>query len=283
MSKTLNNTKYYLVLLAFAYVILAVLPVRSESESEKDSFPWLSTFEVGDYAETFRSNNEVVKTGRKLARLPIGVHSLEEGQENAPVVLIGIHGLGIHGYEWVYPLDILDSDKIHTFFYRWNSLYPQSESQEILFNAIDNIADDRQAPLEKVVILAHSCGGVLAISSIEELRSDIQFEIHAIAAPLNGLGIFTFCEPSLPATIPKNVIVKQWRTTRTKDSVFWWFGEDPQVVSIDPSETVRLPPYHLGVRLGHVRSISWVAEQLSDDLIGESDKIEPLANSETHD
>lgn len=277
----LNNPKYELVFVTITFVIFAVLPVGTEPKSEKDSFPWLLTFEVGDYAKTFRSNDEVVKTGRKLARLPIGVHSLEEGQENAPVVLIGIHGLGIHGYEWVYPLDTLDSDNIHIFFYRWNSWYPQPKSQEILLKAIDKIAEDRQTPLDKVVLLAHSCGGVLAISTIEELRSDIQFEIHTIAAPLNGLGIFTFCEPDLPVTIPKNVIVKQWRTTRIKDSVFWWFGEDPQVVSIDPSETVRLPPYYRGVRLGHVRSISWVAEQLVADLTEEGDGIKPLASSET--
>ncbi len=281
MSKASNTTKYYLVLLTSAYAILAVLPVWSESESEDDSFPWLSTFEVGEFAETFNSNQEVIKSGRKLARLPIGVHSLEEEQEDAPVVLIGIHGFGVHGYEWVYPLVTLDSEKIHTFFYRWNSLYPQSESREILIKKIDNITDDRQAPLEKVVLLAHSCGGVLAISAIKELRSDIQFEIHTIAAPLNGLGIFTVCEPQIPETLPENVVVKQWRTTRSKDSVFWIFTEDPQVVFIDPSETVRLPPYHRGVRLGHVRSISWVAEQLAGDLVEEVDRNDALADLET--
>lgn len=260
---------------------LFVVPVSSESESESqnDSFPWLSTFAVGDFAETYKSNNSVNKSGRQLRKLPVGVHSLEKDQENAPVVLIGIHGYGVSGYEWIYPFVTLDSENIHTFFFRWNYLGKNSNAREIMLESIDEIVENRQGPLEKIVLLAHSCGGVMAISAMDELRSDIPFDLHTVASPLNGLGIFTVCKPHIPKVVPENVSVHQWRTTRTKDSVYWIFSKDPQVVSIEPSSAVRLPPYYRDVRLGHVRSLSWVAEQLAGTF-NESHETEPIARSD---
>lgn len=260
---------------------LFVVPVSSESESESqnDSFPWLSTFAVGDFAETYKSNNSVNKSGRQLRKLPVGVHSLEKDQENAPVVLIGIHGYGVSGYEWIYPFVTLDSENIHTFFFRWNYRGKNSNAREIMLESIDEIVEKRQGPLEKIVLLTHSCGGVMAISAMDELRSDIPFDLHTVASPLNGLGVFTVCKPRIPKVVPENVTVHQWRTRRTKDSVYWIFSKDPQVVSIEPSSVVRLPPYYRDVRLGHVRSLSWVAEQLAGTL-SESHETEPIARSD---
>ena len=279
MSKALNRIKYYLVLLASAFAILAVFPVRSEPESEDDSFPWLTTFEVGDFAETYKSNRFVVKSGRQLRKLPVGLHSLEKDQEDTPVVLIGIHGYGVSGYEWIYPFVTLDSENIHTFFFRWNYLGKNSNAREIMLESIDEIVESRQGPLEKIVLLTHSCGGVMAISAMDELRSDIPFDLHTVASPLNGLGVFTVCKPRIPKLVPENVTVHQWRTTRAKDSVYWIFAKDPQVVSIEPSSAVRLPPYYRDVRLGHTRSLSWVAEQLAGTF-SENHETEPIARSD---
>ena len=272
-----TSKKHYFAAIILVWVTGIALP--SWSDVEDDSFPWLATFEIGKFAETFKSNRYVNRSGRKLASLPVGVHSLEKDQTAAPIALIGIHGFGVSGYEWIYPYVTLDTDNIHTFFYRWNALQSSSQTIENLLKGIDNIVENREAPLEKIVILAHSCGGVIATSAIEELPTDVQFDLHTVASPLNGLGLFTVCKPRLPESVPENVTLHQWRTTRVKDSVYWIFSEDPQVVSLEPSSATRLPSYYRGVRLGHVRSLSWVAEQLADSL-NKNRATEEIAHSE---
>lgn len=274
----LTPTKYTGLIVGVAAFIF-VVSVSSKADSQNDSFPWLSTFSVGDFAETYKSNDSVRKFGRQLKKLPVGVHSLEKDQESAPVVLIGIHGFWVSGYEWIYPFKTLDTENIHTFFFRWKPLGKNSNAREIMLESIDEIVENRQGPLKKIVLLAHSCGGVMAISAMDKLRSDIQFDLHTVASPLNGLGIFTVCKPRIPKVVPENVSVHQWRTTRTKDSVYWIFSKDPQVVSIEPSSAVRLPPYYRDVRLGHVRSLSWVAEQLAGTF-SENRETEPIARSD---
>lgn len=275
---SLTPTKHTSLLVGIA-AFLFVVSMSSESESQNDSFPWLSTFTDGNFAETYKSNDSVRKFGRQLRKLPVGVHSLEKDQENAPVVLIGIHGYCARGYEWIYPFMTLDTENTHTFFFRWNPLDKNSNAREIMLESIDEIVENRQGPLNKIVLLAHSCGGVMAISAMDKLRSDIPFDLHTVASPLNGLGVFTVCKPQIPKVVPENVSVHQWRTRRSKDSVYWIFAKDPQVVSIEPSSVVRLPPYYRDVRLGHVRSLSWVAEQLADTL-SESHETEPIARSD---
>lgn len=257
---------------------LVGMVVHADQSDQVDDFPWLSTLELGDWSTTYQTNPKIVKSGRKLANLAVGVHSLEQDQEHAPIVLIGIHGYGVHGFEWVSPFLELDSEEVHVHFYRWNSLRQNEKARLLLLRRIDEIIAARTAPLERIVVLAHSCGGVMAASAMKRFPTDVRIDLHTVAAPLNGLGLLTVCKPDLPESVPENVNLHQWRTTKAKDSVFWYFTKDPQIVTLQPSKTVRLPPKYLGIRLGHVRSISWVANQLKDDLSGNSEN-EPIAHS----
>lgn len=255
--------------------VLSILSIHAEGEEESkpaiENFPWLHTLEVGEWPTTYKTNDQVVRTGKPFRQIPYGLHSLEEDQEANPTVLIGIHGFKARGFEWVYPLVVMDDDSIHTHYFRWDFLEKNSKARRTLLADLSDVIEQRTAPLERVVIVAHSCGGVMVTAAIDDLPSEVNFDIHTVASPLNGLGLFTVCRPNLPDTLPDNVSLTQWRTAKEKDNVFWWFPTDPQKITRDYGLTFRLPKKYHGIRLGHVRSLSWVAERIfSDDPLNES-------------
>ena len=286
MKKT-GPSKSHLQLLWLVVPILSILStyIQGEQEpeaSDADDFPWLDTLEVGEWPTTFKSNDEVIRTGKKLSGLPFGLHSLEEDQKANPTVLIGIHGFKARGYEWVYPLSIMDTDSIHTHYFRWDYLEKNSKARKLFLEDLSELIEDRTVPLERVVIVAHSCGGVMVTAAINDLPNDVQFDIHAVASPLNGLGLFTVCRPDLPESLPDNVTLTQWRSSNDQDSVFWWFPHDPQKLNRNYGRTIQLPEEYHGIRLGHVRSLSWVAERIfSEDPLNESFSPEQVFENET--
>ena len=271
--------------LLFVLAVLCILGINIHGQEEHKSvakdFPWLHTMEVGDWPTTFKTNKQVVRTGKPLRQIEYGLHSLEEDQEENPTVLIGIHGFKARGFEWVYPLLTMDDDSIHTHYFHWDFLDKNSIARTMLLEDLSELIEQRTAPLERIVIVAHSCGGVMVASAIDDLPEDVDFDIHTVASPLNGLGLLTVCRPNLPETLPENITLTQWRTAKEKDSVFWWFPRDPQKITRDYGVTVELPKKYHGIRLGHVRSLSWVAERIfSDDPLNESSSTEQLVESE---
>ena len=48
-----------------------------------------------------------------------GLNALESNMSNANEVLIGVHGRNCEGYEWVYPLKVLNTNNKEIYFYRW--------------------------------------------------------------------------------------------------------------------------------------------------------------------
>ena len=266
--------------------VLCILGINILGEEEQkpaaDIFPWLHTLEVGEWPTTYKTNKQVVRTGTPFRQIEYGLHSLEEDQEGNPTVLIGVHGFKARGFEWVYPLVTMDTDSIHTLYFHWNFLDKNSKARMMLLEDLSELIEQRTAPLERIVIVAHSCGGVMVASAIDDLPEDINFDIHTVASPLNGLGLFTVCRPNLPESLPDNVTLTQWRTAKEKDSVFWWFPRDPQKIIKEYGVTIELPKKYHGIRLGHVRSLSWVAERIfSEDLPNESSSTEQLLESET--
>ena len=238
-----------------AFLILGIqLHPHDQHDLEENDYPWLSTLKLGDWANTFKSNKQVVQTGRPLFKLPYGLHSLEQGQESNTTVLIGIHGFKARGYEWVYPLLVMDNESIHTHFFRWDFYDKNDKARKLLLEDLDEMIEHRTEPLERIVIVAHSCGGVMVASAINDLPKDVKIDLHTVASPLNGLGWFTVCKAKLPESLPENMTFTQWRTAKVKDSVFWWFPRDPQKIQLDYSEVVQLPKKYNGIRLGHVRS-----------------------------
>ena len=259
----------------FVVPALLILGIQFHAHEKHDpvgeDFPWLHTLEVGEWPSTFKTNKQVVQTGRPLRQLSVGLHSLEQNQEANPTVLIGIHGFKARGFEWVYPLLVMDDESIHTHFFRWDFLDDNSKARKILLEDLTELIEHRTAPLKRIVIVSHSCGGVMVASAIDELPKDVNFEMHTVASPLNGLGWLSVCRPNLPESLPDNITFTQWRTEKVKDSVFWWFPSDPQKIALDYGVTIQLPKKYHGIRLGHVRSLSWAAERIfAEDPLNES-------------
>lgn len=268
-------------------LVLCILGIHIQGTEQKitdERFPWLHTFNVGDWPTTFKTNKQVVQTGKPLRRIAYGLHSLEEGQESNPTVLIAIHGFKARGYEWVYPLSIMDDDSIHTHYFRWDFLEKNTKARRIFLADLSEVMERRTAPLERIIIVGHSCGGVMVASAIADFPENVQIDVHTVASPLNGLGLFTVCRPKLPKSLPENVSLTQWRTSKVQDSVFWWFPRDPQRISKDFGATIALPKKYHGIRLGHVRSLSWVAERIFEEKpLNENSSPERLVETEDSD
>ena len=120
--------------------------------------------------------------------------------------------------------------------------------------------------LNKIILLAHSSGGLLVVAFAEAWEMDFPLQIHSIAAPLAGMGIFTsICNYEVPNNLRENIELHQWRTIKELDGAFSDLDYDPQVVKILKSKVTRLPETYKGNKLGHNWSISWVADELSKE------------------
>ena len=263
-----NATATALVLLitaGFTTSLFARDDTASKYVLENDpEYPWLDTLEVGDWLDTLKATRQTGKIGRRLHRIEPGLHNLEREDETQRHLFIGVHGFASRGYEWLYPLNMMDAPDTTTYFFKWVWLNGVTPFRPLFLSELNRVVENATEPVEKITIVAHSCGGVLVASVMEEFPRDIEYEIHVVAAPLAGMGLFTVCKPTVPSAVPDGISFTQWRTVQSLDSAFFYFMNDPQIVDIHNSEVVQLPPSYRGKRLGHVRALSWVVEQLQD-------------------
>ena len=89
--------------------------------------------------EEFQIEEDVFVSGKALMSLDYGLRSLEEQSENQEILLIGVHGSESRGYEWVYPLQTLDTPETLTLFFRWNDKKCPGPSYEKLYSSIDSL------------------------------------------------------------------------------------------------------------------------------------------------
>ena len=209
--------------------------------------------------ESFR----VTGVGRCLMKLPHGLHSVEERTNSQNDVLIGIHGFKAVGGEWVEPYVTLDTDKLDLYYFRWNYLGEQAAARSLFLSELMHLLAKRNNSAARITIIGHSCGGVLITSLLSELNFPNPIEVHLVATPLRGLGLFTVCKPKIPKEFPSGIEITQWRTQKHLDAVFWYFPSDPQDFDIPFSKVIRLPLSIDGKRLGHVRSLEWVAQRMA--------------------
>ena len=244
-------------------LLLTVAAVSVDSEETDDlDFPFLQTLDKGNWKESPESDMVVRKNGARLLQLPKGLHFLEEEIDSSRDVLIAIHGFGARGYEWVYPLLTLDNEETDSYFLRWAYIQDRTVGEELLLTGLEELIETRGELFTKATFIAHSCGGVLLASVLDRLPEAIEYEVHIVASPVAGLGLFTVCKPDIPETIPDNITVTQWKTQHHLDSVFTFFPNNPQDIGIDFLNEMQLPERYRGKRLGHVRSLSWVADQI---------------------
>jgi pimeloyl-ACP methyl ester carboxylesterase len=239
----LNSTK----------VLLASLLLATACSDQDPAYPWLS--ELNDKADAKHS-------GKRLMALPEGLHGLEPADATARTILVGIHGYGSEGYEWVYPLKTIDNDENATYFYRWNYNGCPTPAAGSLTESIGSILAESPG-VDLVRLVGHSYGGVLAATIVKEWNYATPVEIHVVAAPLAGIGALgAQCDYSPPDSIGENVRFFQWRTQHSLDGAFKDMETDPQIIDLADSTVTRLPETYNGHRLGHNWSISWVADTL---------------------
>ena len=203
-------------------------------------------------------NKEYLKSGQKLMDLDFGLHDLEVNQTGKEV-LIAIHGGDSRGFEWIYPLQTIDNVVTKTYFFRWDTTKCPQKTIPILVREILAMKD-----IEKITILGHSYGGILSSLLLNEIET-IETDIHVIAAPLASSDLNKYCEYIHPTSKNNNVSYYQWRTIKKLDYAFNSFDYDPQLIDFKESTVVRLPREYRGNRLGHLWSISWVADNINLD------------------
>ena len=210
----------------------------------------------------FKITGDVFDSGKRLMSLPYGLHTLEENNTMEKTLIIGVHGSNSRGYEWIYPLSSLDnSDKLVAFF-RWDdSSCPGPGIQSLSQNLSDLLVE--KPNIKKIILLGHSYGGILVTSFMQNWKEKLPLEIHAIAAPLKGMGpVSSMCGYEPPSATQDNTSLHQWRTIKELDGAFRDLDYDPQETMILNSNITRLPETYKGNKLGHNWSISWVADEL---------------------
>ena len=210
----------------------------------------------------FKITGDVFDSGKRLMSLPYGLHTLEENNTMEKTLIIGVHGSNSRGYEWIYPLSSLDnSDKLVAFF-RWDdSTCPGPGIQSLSQNLSDLLVE--KPNIKKIILLGHSYGGILVTSFMQNWKEKLPLEIHAIAAPLKGMGpVSSMCGYEPPSATQDNTSLHQWRTIKELDGAFRDLDYDPQETMILNSKITRLPETYKGNKLGHNWSISWVADEL---------------------
>ena len=210
----------------------------------------------------FKITEDVFDSGKRLMSLPYGLHTLEENNTMEKTLIIGVHGSNSRGYEWIYPLSSLDnSDKLVAFF-RWDdSSCPGPGIQSLSKNLSDLLVE--KPNIKKIILLGHSYGGILVTSFMQNWKEKLPLEIHAIAAPLKGMGpVSSMCGYEPPSATQDNTSLHQWRTIKELDGAFKDLDYDPQETMILNSKITRLPETYKGNKLGHNWSISWVADEL---------------------
>ena len=203
-------------------------------------------------------NKEYLKSGQKLMDLDFGLHDLEANQTGKEI-LISIHGRDSRGFEWIYPLQTIDNEVTKTYFFRWDTTKCPQKTIPILMKEISAMKD-----IKKITILGHSYGGILSSLLLNEIEA-IETEIHVIAAPLGSSDLKKYCGYKHPTSKNNNVSYYQWRTIKKLDYAFNSFDYDPQLIDFKESSVVRLPSQYRGKRLGHLWSISWVADNINLD------------------
>ena len=203
-------------------------------------------------------NKEYLKSGQKLMDLDFGLHDLEANQTGKEI-LISIHGRDSRGFEWIYPLQTIDNEVTKTYFFRWDTTKCPQKTIPILMKEISAMKD-----IKKITILGHSYGGILSSLLLNEIEA-IETEIHVIAAPLGSSDLKKYCGYKHPTSKNNNVSYHQWRTIKKLDYAFNSFDYDPQLIDFKESSVVRLPSQYRGKRLGHLWSISWVADNINLD------------------
>ena len=153
--------------------------------------------------EQLKSTQDVFDAGLKLMAMPNGLHDLEISDDNQKTLFISVHGNSSRGYEWIYPLQVINNEINLITFFRWDDSSCVNPSVKSLDDLIrDKLSKNKN--IQKVILFGHSYGGLLVTSFMEQWTGDLPLEVHTIAAPLKGLGsLSAVCNYRAPEQVPK--------------------------------------------------------------------------------
>lgn len=242
------------------WLVLGILWFAASSFADDAEFPWLADLDAGE---------EVKASGERLVNLPYGLHALEKPEATGIEMVVGVHGMRSEGYEWVYPLQTIDTDTTQTFFFNWDTTAGQCQLdvvQTIKQSIETELAENTE--IESVSIFGHSLGGMVVAQLADAWEAEVPLTIHAIAAPLTFLDRESD-NPDCVLTLPKNETINvrmiEWRTQFELDNAFNRMDHNPMEVDIPGSIVVDLPDTYRDRRLGHNWSISFVADRIASD------------------
>ena len=240
-------------------VVLAVLGLALHAPAaEEQPYPWL---------ETLDPDEGVKASGKLLVGLPYGINALEQNAEaDITRLLVGVHGWRSEGYEWVYPLQTMDSEITDVYFFNWDTSANRCVNDVAIEinEKIDALLNDRPQ-VDTVTIVGHSLGGVVVALIADLWTAEVALDIHTVAAPLAALSENN--DESCPRELPQNESAKvrffQWRTQFELDNAFNRMDTNPMDVEINNSVVLTLPDTYRDRRLGHNWSLSYVAERVA--------------------
>ena len=232
----------------------------------------LSTLKIEAFDINRFDQSNAFALGEDLVAMPFGMQLLEANNAKANELIIGIHGGNSEGYEWIYPLWQLNQEFNQVFFYRWNDKRCANANNANLVNHIDSLLSTYPG-LEKIKILSHSYGGTHLLYSLDLIEQrianknqDLEIEIHFIASLLSPpLLLRLGCQFKTDFKDDYSMDIYNWKTIQEIDGAFRNYRKDPQEVSISSASQTRLPEIYNGRKLGHNWSISWVADQISEN------------------
>ena len=228
---------------------ILLLALAAACNAGDAAYPWLSELDADD----------PFPSGERLVGLGDGLHALEANPE-ATEMLVAVHGWHSRGYEWVHLLKTLDDPDTSVWFYRWDDDgCPQPASDKLLELLQANLTQH----ITKVHLFGHSYGGLVLADVLNRWPLTIPVDVHIVASPLGSTGASERCSYQPPSAIGANVSLFQWRTQWQLDGAFKDMPQDPQIIELEGSRVTRLPSEHNGNRLGHNRSLSWVADHVA--------------------
>ena len=226
------------------------------SVTNADDFPWLASLDA---------NDGVQASGARLVARSEGLYALEQVSPQITELLVAVHGWRSRGYEWVYPLQTMNTGQRHVLFFSWDTEIERCllEVKTLLLDAI-KVQLSNHADIEAVTVVGHSLGGLLVALLADAWDADVPLTIHTIAAPLAHLASEAHdCPRSLPERSRHDVRFIQWRTRFELDNAFNQLDHNPMVVDVPDSIVVDLPESYRDRRLGHNWSVSYVSERIA--------------------
>ncbi len=96
---------------------------------------------------------------------------LEDFNEEKTIVLF-VHGVSGTPRDWKFIVDGLDRSRFQPFFFYYPSGFPLDKLGSVLAQVIESLDKNSKTGRQRIVLAAHSLGGLVALSAIQKLSTE---------------------------------------------------------------------------------------------------------------